>query len=172
MKNNNSDTEPNVKLIFGGDADHYRWEKILELSKKNNNEEKLEWDIFLAPHHCSWSFFNDVPYDDEENQEPKDYSLELLDYGLNDAKIIASCKKIKKEKPNPPHEAAKEEYLEKLDSKDNFYNTSVHPSEKTPEPIVFEIENSIEKQKTNSEKRKNAAREMAEVGVVKKPWRL
>ena len=66
------------RIILGGDADHYVFEKILEKSQKNNNEDKLEWDLFLAPHHCSWSFFNDRPY--EDNTEPKDYSLEFLDY--------------------------------------------------------------------------------------------
>jgi hypothetical protein len=151
IKNKSTDDEPTAKLIFGGDADHYRWEKILKISEEKENEDKLEWDILLAPHHCSWSFFNDVPYDDKENQEPKDYSLEFLDYGQDDSKIIASCKKIKKEKPNPPHEAAKDEYIDKLDSKENFFNTSTHPKEKTPEPIIFEIGKS---------------------GVVKKPWRI
>ena len=66
------------KIIIAGDADHYVFEQILEKSKKNNNEDKLEWDLFLAPHHCSWSFFNDRPY--EKNTEPKDYSLKFLDY--------------------------------------------------------------------------------------------
>jgi hypothetical protein len=172
IKNKSTDDEPTAKLIFGGDADHYRWEKILKISEEKENEDKLEWDILLAPHHCSWSFFNDVPYDDKENQEPKDYSLEFLDYGQDDSKIIASCKKIKKEKPNPPHEAAKDEYIDKLDSKENFFNTSTHPKEKTPEPIIFEIGKSIEKQETESEKKSRAAKEIAKAGVVKKPWRI
>ena len=172
LKNKVTDDEPTAKLIFGGDADHYRWEKILKISEENGNEDKLEWDIFLAPHHCSWSFFNDVPYDDEENQVAKDYSLDFLDYGQDGAKIIASCKKIKKEKPNPPHEAAKDEYIDKLDSKENFINTSVHPKEKTPEPIVFEIGESIVKLETQSEKKSRAAKEIAASGVVKKPWRV
>jgi hypothetical protein len=172
IKNKSTDDEPTAKLIFGGDADHYRWKKILKISEEKENEDKLEWDILLAPHHCSWSFFNDVPYDDKENQEPKDYSLEFLDYGQDDSKIIASCKKIKKEKPNPPHEAAKDEYIDKLDSKENFFNTSTHPKEKTPEPIIFEIGKSIEKQETESEKKSRAAKEIAKAGVVKKPWRI
>jgi len=95
-----------------------------------------------------------------------------LDYGQDGAKIIASCKKIKKEKPNPPHEAAKDEYIDKLDSKENFINTSVHPKEKTPEPIVFEIGESIVKLETQSEKKSRAAKEIAASGVVKKPWRV
>jgi metal-dependent hydrolase (beta-lactamase superfamily II) len=45
------------KIIIGGDADHYVWEQILDKSKNHNNEDKLNWDLFLAPHHCSWTFF-------------------------------------------------------------------------------------------------------------------
>ena len=62
------------KVMFSGDADHYVWDKVKEKSEENDNSDKLEWDLFLAPHHCSWAFFNDTPYKD--HKEPKDYSLE------------------------------------------------------------------------------------------------
>ena len=125
------------KIIIAGDADHYVFEQILEKSKKNNNEDKLAWDLFLAPHHCSWSFFNDRPY--EDNTEPKDYSLEFLDYKNTGANVIASSKKIENKKPNPPHYSAKEEYIKKVgDSK--FKNTAINKDEKAPEPLVYTID--------------------------------
>ena len=125
------------KIIIAGDADHYVFEQILEKSKKNNNEDKLEWDLFLAPHHCSWSFFNDRPY--EKNTEPKDYSLEFLDYRNTGAHIIASSKKIENKKPNPPHHSAKEEYVGKIgDAK--FKNTAINKDEKAPEPLIYTID--------------------------------
>ncbi|CAK7068020.1 MAG: hypothetical protein PARBA_02615 [Parabacteroides sp.] len=125
------------RIIIAGDADHYVFEQILEKSKKNNNEDKLEWDLFLAPHHCSWSFFNDRPY--ENNTAPKDYSLEFLDYKNTGANVIASSKKIENKKPNPPHHSAKEEYIKKVgDSK--FKNTAINKDEKAPEPLVYTID--------------------------------
>ncbi|MBW8051699.1 MAG: cobyric acid synthase CobQ [Cytophagales bacterium] len=127
------------RALFGGDADHYRWKEVLNKSKKKNNEESLKWDIFLVPHHCSWTFFNDTPYtDEEENQTPKDYSLQFLDYKLPEAKVIASSIKIKDEKPNPPHQPAKDEYIKKVGEK-NFLNTATKPNEKKPKPIEFII---------------------------------
>lgn len=126
-----------AKAIFGGDSDHYIWEKILEKSEKNNNEDKLEWDLFLAPHHCSWSFFNDTPYN--KNKEPKDYSLKFLDYKLDNANIIASSIKVIDNDNNPPHFQAKE-YYEKKVGKNNFRNTAVNKSEKAPEPLVYIID--------------------------------
>jgi hypothetical protein len=125
------------KILLGGDADHYVFEKILEKSKNNNNEDKLEWDLFLAPHHCSWSFFNDRPY--ENNVEPQDYSLEFLDYKNKGANVIASSKKIENKKPNPPHYPAKEKYIDRV-GESKFKNTAINKNEKAPEPLIYIID--------------------------------
>ncbi len=53
------------KVLMGGDAEHEIWQYILE---NNTVEEKLKWNIFLAPHHCYWSFFNDS--DNKEETKP------------------------------------------------------------------------------------------------------
>ena len=67
--------------LFGGDADHNIWKEIVEKTEEKNRTDKLKWDLFLSPHHCSWTFFNDVPYDEkEDNKTPKDTSLKVLDY--------------------------------------------------------------------------------------------
>src|SRR5437762_9341727 len=60
------------RLLFGGDAGAAIWSKILRRSDKDT----LQWDLFLAPHHCSWSFFSELPY--KENKIPADDSLEIL----------------------------------------------------------------------------------------------
>ncbi len=126
--------------MFGGDADHYAWEKIVEKTEEHNNhvdEEALTWDLFLAPHHCSWTFFNDTPQTD--NPDPVQNSLDVLDYKRGTAKIIASCKEIKNNDDNPPHYKAKEQYVKKVKS-ENFLNTATHSLKgDTPQPIVFEI---------------------------------
>lgn len=138
-KNDKENEEFACRALFGGDTDHYKWEKILEKTKKYENEESLKWDLFLAPHHCSWGFFNDRPYTgNPQNQTPKDYSLEVLDYGVSGAKIIASSVKIKSSKPNPPHQPSKDEYIKKVGEL-NFYNTATEPNEKNPKPIEFTI---------------------------------
>jgi len=45
-------------VFFGGDAGCTVWEAIV----KRSRNETLTWDIFTAPHHCSWSFFSALPY--------------------------------------------------------------------------------------------------------------
>jgi hypothetical protein len=125
------------RIIVGGDADHYVWEKVLEKSKKNNNEDKLKWDLFLSPHHCSWTFFNDTPYAD--NKEPKSYALEFLDYRNSNANIIASSVKIIDNDNNPPCYQAKEKYIGKV-GESKFKNTAVNKNENAPEPLIYIID--------------------------------
>lgn len=91
-------------LMFAGDADHPAWKIILEKTKKYKkdiSEGALDWDMFLAPHHCSWTFFNDTKQKD--HPIPVTTSLEILDYAIKNAKVIASSKVIKNNTDNPPH---------------------------------------------------------------------
>jgi hypothetical protein len=141
FKINSHDLEFAARLILGGDADHYNWEKILEKTEKNGNEETLKWDLFLAPHHCSWTYYNDVPYGDKEsNKIPKDYSVRIIkDYQLDGGQVIASSKLIKNNDDNPPHDQAKKEYVKHIDSKDNFISLAESPKPSKTEPVVFEV---------------------------------
>jgi len=141
FKEKKTDTKFITLAMFGGDSDHYTWDRILSKTKKSGkdkSESALDWDLFLTPHHCSWSFFNDRPQAD--NPEPKQTSLDVLDYkrGAN-PKVIASCKKIVAAKPNPPHDAAKKQYVKKVGDA-NFYNTTTDKIiNDTPQPIIFEV---------------------------------
>lgn len=143
FKEKKTDTKFITLAMFGGDSDHYAWDRILSKTKKSGkdkSENALDWDIFLSPHHCSWSFFNDRPQAD--NPDPKQTSLDILDYKRGSSpKVIASCKKIIVAKPNPPHDAAKKQYVKKVGDA-NFLNTTTYDVVKgTPQPIIFEVTN-------------------------------
>lgn len=139
FKINSFDSNWACLYLFGGDADHNIWAEILNKSEANGNKDKLKWDIFMAPHHCSWTYFNDVPYDAKEgNKSPKDSSLRILDYKNSGAKIISSSKPIVNNDDNPPHFQAKQQYLKKVAASE-FLNTALEPNQKNPEPIVFEV---------------------------------
>lgn len=131
------------RILHGGDADHYRWETIKEKTEKNGNEEALKWDIFQTPHHCSWTFFNDTPYRDDEknidNSAPKQSSIDILNYKLAGAKIVATSKAIVNDKDNPPHYPARTEYVSAV-GENNFKNTEKF-YEDFKKPIVFEVDN-------------------------------
>jgi len=127
--------------MFGGDADHYAWKIILDKTKKYKNDTKekaLKWDLFLAPHHCSWTYFNDNSQKD--HPVPVASSLEILDGKRSGgAKVIASCKEIKNNDDNPPNYYAKAQYVKKVTDA-NFLNTEKYDVQsKTPQPIIFEV---------------------------------
>ena len=126
--------------MFGGDSDHVAWATILEKTKKHKNDvtqQALKWDLFLACHHCSWSFFNNTPY--EYNKTAVATSIEVLKNKRQNAKVIASCKEIKNNDDNPPHYKAKAEYVAQV-TEANFLNTATNSKiGKTPQPVVFEI---------------------------------
>ncbi|MFP4019801.1 MAG: hypothetical protein ACLFUH_11195 [Bacteroidales bacterium] len=149
----NVDDQNDACLAFwGGDAGWKIWEQIL--NKSNDND--LAWDLFLAPHHCSWTFFNDNT--DEGKKKPQDSSLQILDKKREgNPKVISSSKEIKNDK-NPPSVKAKNQYVNKVKDK-NFWVTSEHSNTNPPEPIEFEITNqgpdeTISNNSKNSQKEK------------------
>lgn len=116
--------------MFSGDAGCAIWEDIIGKSKAID----LEFDLFLDPHHCSWSFFSEEP---SENKAPSATILDFLKQKKRkDAISISSSKPIKDDGDNPPHYIAAEKYRE-IFGADHFLCTGEHPSEKQPEPIYF-----------------------------------
>lgn len=161
--------------MFGGDADYIAWGVIHEKTVrygKDKTESALDWDLFLAPHHCSWTFFNETPQ--EDHLEPEESSLEILRYKRSGGRVIASSKKILDNEDNPPHYAAKQEYIKKLAGSSDFYSTAVEPKEAAPEPLIFEITaDGVKKLKSAAEVESEkiaAAISVASLGVIKKPW--
>ena len=116
-----------VRAFFGGDAESSVWERIVD----RNEDENLEWDLLLAPHHCSWTFFN------ENGDDPLETSLHLLKQNREGASVISSSKPIKDDDDNPPSHRAQKEYVKSV-GKDNFLCTGSNLSKSgDPEPICF-----------------------------------
>ena len=126
------------RILMGGDAEHEIWQHILE---NNTDDDKLKWNIFLAPHHCSWSFFNEL----DNKKEIMPSAESILDKQIgNYAHIVASSNEIKNDGKNPPCYEAKQEYIKKLKSgSSHFLNTATHSKiGSIPQPIVFKINES------------------------------
>lgn len=128
-------TEYKSRVLMGGDAEHEIWQHILD---NNTDEEKLKWNIFLAPHHCSWSFFNES--DNKEEIKPSAEAILNKQIG-NSAHIVASSDEIKDDGENPPCYEAKQQYIKKLKAgSSHFLNTASHSKVGSiPQPIVFKI---------------------------------
>lgn len=121
--------------IFGGDAGCSIWEFVVEKSDQYGNSAALEWDLLLAPHHCSWTFFSE---ESSDGGEASDIVLDLLDRCREGATVISSSKPIRDDDDNPPHWRAAAEYR-KVVGRKNLLCTMQHPNEEKPEPIYFRV---------------------------------
>lgn len=127
-----------------GDAEWCDLEDIVNISKYHNNDDRLKWNLYNIPHHCSYTALSDDKGDRETI--PKPLVKELLLQGQPDAYLVSSSCPI----PNlpaayseiqPPHIQGRncyERHLREVGGR-RFVVTMEEPNEKTPEPIVFEV---------------------------------
>lgn len=128
-------TDYKSRVLMGGDAEHDIWQHILD---NNSDDEKLKWNIFLAPHHCSWTFFNDS----DNKKEIMPSADAILDKQIGSyAHIVASSNEIKNDGYNPPCYEAKQQYIKKLKAgSSHFLNTAIYNKVGSiPQPVVFKI---------------------------------
>jgi hypothetical protein len=157
---NNDDMRNEAALIFNirfkkgdntfdylaiGDSEWSVLEDIVEITKYHKNTDRLSWDIYNIPHHCSYLSLSDEKGDDET--VPKASVKELLLSGKQGACLVSSSKPIEdtsssRKQEQPPHIQAKkcyEKYLKKVDGA-KLLVTMEEPTTKKPEPIIFEID--------------------------------
>ena len=124
------------RAMLMGDLKYPIVRRIFDFSE----DEALEWNVLLAPHHCSKS----VMYwqDDGEDEETlkADMVTDLGNRALAPGFVVSSSKPIpatNEPGDNPPHTKAKQQY--ELIVPDEFLCTHQHKDEKNPEPIIFEV---------------------------------
>jgi hypothetical protein len=127
-----------------GDADWEALEDIVLATRAHKNEDRLNWDLYNIPHHCSYTGLSDAKGDRET--DPKPLVKELLLSGRQDAYIVSCSNPIPDIKETyaqtqPPHIQAKrayERYLKQVGGR-KFLVTMEEPNAYHPEPIEFEI---------------------------------
>lgn len=103
--------ESNQKLcaLLMGDLSYPVLDRIFSKSE----DEDLEWNVFLAPHHCSKSamYWKD---ENEDKESLKEHIVEAFDdASLSPNRVVSSSVKVpesNKSGDNPPHAKAKEQY--------------------------------------------------------------
>jgi hypothetical protein len=153
------DGDPRAGLaLFGGNAGCAIWENIIDRSDR----EALAWDVLLAPHHGSWTFFSKGPWPDGE---PSKKILALLDRRRDGALVIASSRRII-DGDDSPHHAAAERYRERV-GEDGLMCTAHDGTHKgtdqAPEPIyirITELGPQKDRYRRSGEVRSSAAREV------------
>ena len=99
-------------LLFG-DISYPVIRKIFDVSKENDNEDALAWQVFLAPHHCSKSVMFQKEGDTETLKQDILNDLQAAQVGKG--VIVSSSVEVpasNKKGDNPPHAKAKAHYEE------------------------------------------------------------
>ena len=137
------DTETN--LFMGSDIDHKTLTSIVELTEKNNNGERLKWDMIKLPHHCSYTTLGPERGDDV-TQPTTVVKRFFEEYRRKASVIVSSSDQIpvkgtkEDESKQPPHRQAANYY--KGISKDDggeFIVTMENPNKNKPVPTRYKI---------------------------------
>jgi len=159
------------RAMLLGDHCYPTLRKIFDRSESDD----LEWNVFLAPHHCSKRVMYWKDEEDDEEKLKQDILDDIEKAAGQPGYIVASCEPIPSrnaEGDNPPHAKAKNRYEEIVP--DDFLCTQEHPNEDNPEPIVFELTEeglsylSPEKDKSKSESSLKESVRMARGGDAPK----
>lgn len=119
---------------------------IVDATKAHGNMDRLAWDLYNIPHHCSYKALSDEK--GEFETKPEAGAKEILLAGKEGAYLVSSNVPILdtkegREQPQPPHIQARkcyESYLKKVGGA-KFLVTMAEPNASKPEPLEFKVDN-------------------------------
>lgn len=127
------------RFLTGGDAEVAVWKRLWKRHGVNHPD-YLSYDVLETPHHCSWRTLSFDSWTDLGEKAKVDADARsALSQTRKGAVIVASCKPIKADDDNPPHERAKREYVDIVNRKeDRFFCTDEYWKDKG-QALEFEI---------------------------------
>lgn len=135
-----------TKAFLGSDVAYDAISDIVKTTTRHRREERLEWDVFKLPHHCSYKTIGPDRGRDKTVPEP-DVKVLFEDKSNRGCIIVSSSKAVpikgteEDKSDQPPHRQAKNYYVNDVtNQKDGeFRVTMEHPSASKPEPMVIQI---------------------------------
>ena len=131
-----------TKLMLSADDDHDVLSDIVKNTRKHKRDERLEWDVFELPHHCSYLSLG--PDKGKDKTEPVPDVKWLFETQAQPNGIaVATSKAIptNDDDPQPPHRQAANYYRDTAkDRNGEFKVTMEHPKVSAPEPLVINID--------------------------------
>lgn len=129
------------KILLFGDLAHDTIMKIVDYSEYYDRKQYLEWDLLLAPHHCSKRvmYVKDV---DGKDELQLDVMNALERNARTGAVVVASSgvfPEVDTDGANPPHRIAADRYSEIVDE---LVCTMSWTDEDAPSPVVFGVDSS------------------------------
>lgn len=131
--------------LLGSDVDNETLSLIVQTTKRHKREERLLWDFFKLPHHCSYLSLGPDRGTDETKAVPEVKWL-FETQGNRGCYIVSPSKPIpirgskEDDDPQPPHRQAANHHRRVVKDKDGrFVVTMEHPSETRPKRARFEV---------------------------------
>ena len=129
-----------TRYLMVGDSTWEVFEEIVDITRDKGNDERLLWDLYNVPHHCSYLALG--PDKGKERTEPVPNVQWLLDQCQRGGIAVSSSDPIPKEDTNdPPHRQAAATYRKAITDNGGrkFVVTMEHPSKDRPKALDVEI---------------------------------
>lgn len=129
-----------TRVMLGGDTTWECMEDIVSISKYHGNHDRLKFEVFKLPHHCSYKALSDVK--GITKTEPKPLVKEWFEMASDRAIVVSTSDKIvHQEQTQPPHFQAKAYHVDNLARiNGQFKVTMEHPIAGSPKPLVLNID--------------------------------
>ncbi len=138
-----------TRFFLASDVGHDVLTDIVAVTEAKKNHDRLTWDVFKLPHHCSHHSLSDKDREGDKS-EPEPKVKRLFEHYGQDSCIVVSTSnpipakgsKADAKGANPPHRQAAKYYKEDAaDPKDGeFKVTMEHPLKAKPKPLVIRID--------------------------------
>ena len=135
----------NTDVLFSGDVTHAELSEIVTITRKYGNADRLHWNVYHLPHHCSYTALGADKGLDKTNPVPNVRWL-CETQGERNGFIISPSDPIPVKGTaadndvQPPHRQAATYYQDDvLESGRNLLVTMSEPTTITPKPIVILI---------------------------------
>jgi hypothetical protein len=134
-----------TRALFMSDIDHESIGQIVKTSKRHGNDDRLLWDIFKVPHHCSYTAIG--PEKGENETKPTDEVKWLCETQGQERHTMMSTSwsipvngSAEDEDVQPPHRQAAAYYERVARQKDGQFKVTMDlPSASKPKPTTIEI---------------------------------
>jgi hypothetical protein len=128
-----------TRFLMAADTTWENWDRIVKITKRHNRQERLQWDIYKLPHHCSYLSLS--PEKGETETVPTPEVQWLLDQGKSRPTVVSTSWPIADvDEDQPPHFQAKNRYKKTVAEKaGKFIVTMEHPTRVAPKRLIIDI---------------------------------
>lgn len=128
-------------LILSADISHDILSELVEITQAHENDDRLRWDVFKLPHHCSYKSLS-AEKGTRETTPDKPIQWLFETQGQGRGIIVSTSDPIPTtDTDQPPHRQAAAYYRRiAREHTYEFVVTMEHPSTARPEPLVITID--------------------------------